>query len=1135
VGDSENSTVTVARGDQVAVQVTAHNARNSALWRRPHDVRIEFTYASGDRQIRRMPHVRNGMFQLYFDDVIEDFTVRARARHAETRTVAVRVVQLPRVEDVWVRPAHPAYTGRKPDPPSRAPTEVRALAGSRLRIEARASKSDCTARVIVDPEGNVAMPRTTRGARGTHAAELVLRERMRRFRIELTDPAGLRNRQPRQFALHVLEDQPPAVRLSEPGRETKCTPYATVPLRIELRDDLALRSSWLRFKLAPKAPAQTVDLPLGSERAKQATVRHRWDISLLGVKEGATISYRAEADDFRDVFPPDSKLKRQVGRSDEYFIRIVSAEDLASELDRRIFALRNRVKSIRSRQEAARRHVGELIRKVAEGHELTNDDRRTAADAENAQREMARSTGRVADEVGKIRQQMKDNRIGSFEDGRRLEQTREALRKLADAAMPRTASFVQDARKDLASRSGRANLQNAARIQDTTVRELDQIIAKMSHNEGVDNLVRAARDLLRKQRNIKQGTAEFAQRPGTFGARAADLKPADAAALNLLTRRQRATRDGMRNLEQDMLNVFEQLKNSDTSRAELVRQAQQQAGRDQIRSKMEDAAAKLQDNQIGSAAQEQDGAIAGLEKLLELLEQARQTAGSDQALVRALQDVNRALADVSRLHKQQTGHASDAKEINRNAKQADDLKELRRRLTKLRKDQDDTNAEAGRRDGPRLKDLAKDQERLSKQADALADGMGKQADDAGKRDAPQEKPIRSAAGATRQAGSRMETARSEMQQEQKQAARQSGREASDKLADAQKQLDKAIDETEQKRRRDTRDVGLKQGETARQTDDVKGRLEQLARQNEQNSKEAAEGLAKAGEQVGESQKSMQEATSAFDRKDSQGGEQDAKKARDKLAEARQTLKKLRDDLQKKLKEQKLIDLLVELQPLLEKQTVINDETRRIDTATAESGLDKPVHEHEVRLGQLAGDQSELAEKATGLLKKVEGENAPVFAWGFRKLGKDMTESRKRLVALQTDLYTQEVQKDVADTLRMLIDALKREQQRLQAGGSPGGGGGGGGGKPMLVPPYAQLKLLKARELDIHNQTKRIELKRQLRPGRPASALDRKRVRRLAVQQGELAALTEELAEALEKEVQEQMQNAPQGPAPGDGE
>ncbi len=74
---------------------------------------------------------------------------------------------------------------------------------------------------------------------------------------------------------------------------------------------------------------------------------------------------------------------------------------------------------------------------------------------------------------------------------------------------------------------------------------------------------------------------------------------------------------------------------------------------------------------------------------------------------------------------------------------------------------------------------------------------------------------------------------------------------------------------------------------------------------------------------------------------------------------------------------------------------------------------------------------------------------------------------------------------------------------------------------MLVPPYAQLKLLKARELDIHNNTKRVELKRLIRPGEDLSTLETKRVKRLAAEQNELGELTNKFGEALERQAREQ--------------
>jgi hypothetical protein len=1120
VAGSKAATVPVARGEQVAVKVIARNTRANPMWRPPDTVRLEYRYASGDADAIHMRRIQGPVYKAYFNDVLEDLTLVARTGREQTREVTVRVVALPSVEDAWLSFEYPEYTGLPPDPPSRSITEVRALAGTRVRVRIKSNKplKPDGARIVIEgaPPRALSPVRADANTPATHQGSFVLRKGMKWFRIEIEDTSGLTNkRHPRNFQVRVIEDRPPQVKIAEPGRETRCTPYALVPLDVRVKDDLAIRGAWLRFATGPKEEPRTQPFELETRRPKEAAITYRWDLSELRLKVGQTLSYRAEADDFRDTFPPGSKQTRQVGRSDPHYIRIVSPADLAGELDRERFALRDRLKKVKARQEDDRRKVRQLLRKLTDRQPMTNDDRALAADTENVQRELARSVRRIGTAIGRIRQRMENNRIGSFADRRRLEDIRAALHDVADAAMPRAAEFIKHARKDLASADGRSNLQNAAGVQAVILARLEKVLAQMSHNEDIDHLVRSARELLLTQRTLKDETAAFARRPGTFGAAVGDLDPADLATLNLLVRRQRGARDGMRNLEQDMLNVFERLRKDDPRRAEIVQRAQAGASRDQIRPMMEEAAGKLADNRIGLAASHQKSAVHGLERLLEALEAAREQTGSDEVLAQAIRDVKRALREVRRLLERQEGHLGDTREINRDAAQARKLKELRRKLARLRAEQDETNREAG--DAAKLEPLAEPQGKRAEQTGKLAGELDHEADDADRRRAPQASDIRDASRASADAKSRMGAAKNGMQKQDGPKARQAGTQAGVKLAEADAHLADALKKIERKRLENTRETALKQGETAKEAEPVARLLRRLAKENQNASEEAAKGLDKAGGRVDQAHGSMRKAQASLDRHDTVQGEKEATEARDRLAEAQRELQKLRDELEKKQKEQTLLDLIVELQPMLEKQIGINDETRRIDDATVKASRPEPSRPDKVRLGQLASDESELANKAGRLLKKVEGENAPVFVWGFRKLVRDMTEIKDRLVAFKTDAYTQDVQQDAAETLRMLIDALKREQSKMREGG---GGGGGGGGRPMLVPPSAQLKLLKARELEIHNKTKRIDLRRLLRPAKPLSTLQEKRVKRLAEEQAQLGALTTKLAESLEREVRE---------------
>ena len=59
----------------------------------------------------------------------------------------------------------------------------------------------------------------------------------------------------------------------------------------------------------------------------------------------------------------------------------------------------------------------------------------------------------------------------------------------------------------------------------------------------------------------------------------------------------------------------------------------------------------------------------------------------------------------------------------------------------------------------------------------------------------------------------------------------------------------------------------------------------------------------------------------------------------------------------------------------------------------------------------------------------------------------------------------------------IIDALKEEKQKnsdFKNDQQGGGGGGGAGNKPPLVPPLAQLKLLRAMQIVINSQTAAVD-------------------------------------------------------------
>jgi hypothetical protein len=191
---------------------------------------------------------------------------------------------------ISVRITPPTYTAR-PIETLTDPVQVTTIAGSRVRIESGS--------------------RVIREWVAVESASLELRAE---------------NLAPRFLSVIVIPDTPPAVRISEPGRDTAlATGTGTLTIGLDGRDDLGLASLALRFtKVSGGGENVTFTegaIPIAIERVsdREWRARARWPLDGLGLAEGDVLVYRAVA---RDANPAGAPVQSdaflvEIGRSSE--------------------------------------------------------------------------------------------------------------------------------------------------------------------------------------------------------------------------------------------------------------------------------------------------------------------------------------------------------------------------------------------------------------------------------------------------------------------------------------------------------------------------------------------------------------------------------------------------------------------------------------------------------------------------------------------------------------------------------------------------------------------------------------------------------------------------------------------------
>jgi len=131
------------------------------------------------------------------------------------------------------------------------------------------------------------------------------------------------------------------------------------------------------------------------------------------------------------------------------------------------------------------------------------------------------------------------------------------------------------------------------------------------------------------------------------------------------------------------------------------------------------------------------------------------------------------------------------------------------------------------------------------------------------------------------------------------------------------------------------------------------------------------------------------------------------------------------------------------------------------------------HEHEIRAGRLAGKQSKIIIEAdkTLLLLKEDG-TAVAFPEAVSQMRGDMQEAAERLGRNRVGKITQGIEEDILAALEEMIDALKKEIEKLEEQKAQDSQQQGRQQDPALIEMLAELKMIRALQMRVNRRTTR---------------------------------------------------------------
>src|SRR5204863_2726691 len=123
------------------------------------------------------------------------------------------------------------------------------------------------------------------------------------YRIELEGPRGEHVAASPQYTIDVLDDQPPSVSITKPGRDTSATPVEELFIEAKADDDFGVRQLQLVYSINGGAD-KSVKLVEAPKARQELSAGHTVYLEELGLKPGAAVSYYARALDNAAVQGP---------------------------------------------------------------------------------------------------------------------------------------------------------------------------------------------------------------------------------------------------------------------------------------------------------------------------------------------------------------------------------------------------------------------------------------------------------------------------------------------------------------------------------------------------------------------------------------------------------------------------------------------------------------------------------------------------------------------------------------------------------------------------------------------------------------------------------------------------------------
>jgi hypothetical protein len=530
---AENGRIRIPKGDDYVLQVAVKPESKVV----PERVFVEFDDNRAALAMKRSETTDTNaqpVFEVVLANVIQSFKFRVRGGDERTDPVTVELVDPPALDQLELAVTYPKYAGGHTEklPAGKGPYFI--LPGSSLKLTGVGNKP--LAKAALAREGE----RFELGIeKGVDVSGLVSAEQLKtgQYAIELTDSEGLTARRPTTFGLRLRPDREPKVRAKLVGIGGMVTARARLPLEIRIADDYGLTEIaapfvWRGDDEQRKEGSGKLPLPAAKiePRKLELSFKDVLDLEPLDIPTATGLTFHvaaADNDDYQD--DPASPAGPNVGKSPDFTIRVVTDEELRSDLLRREKEQRQEFERLAGQQLELLTFSRELEAQLNSG-DLTAEQKQRLSQTPKQQKLISTNANSVTQRLSSIVIEIANNRLeekeeeeessaGEDADSATIDKTRRSIGKrlsakivqplieLQEAGFPAAVQKVEQARRTANdTATAKTAIPELVKQQEEVHAAMLEILSEMSQAEGFQEVVNALYEVEKLERDVLEKT-----------------------------------------------------------------------------------------------------------------------------------------------------------------------------------------------------------------------------------------------------------------------------------------------------------------------------------------------------------------------------------------------------------------------------------------------------------------------------------------------------------------------------------------------------------------------------------------------------------------------------------------------------